>query len=145
MAESVAGQCGVEAGLEEVVGVVVDEAEVECDPTRAGFEEIACEAATRGECMGDGAVSGAQPRVAGDGRAQVALPAGGFEGEALVEGGVESGAVNSGDAGAAVYALEGERADLGLELAGAPAQVAAELAADLAVQFVGARRQRQVR
>src|SRR5262249_60492494 len=103
--------------------------------------------------MGEGAVTGAQPRVAGDGGAEFALPAGGFEGEAFIEGGVECGAVDGvnvsecvaagGGAGAAVDPLEDERADVGLELAGAPAQVTTELAAELAGEIGGARWQRQ--
>src|SRR5262249_20058558 len=107
MAEAVAGERGVEAGLEEVVGVVVDEGEVEGEATGAGFEEVTGEAAAGGECVGEGAVAGAQPRVAGDGGAEITLPAGGFEGEAFVEGGVEGGAVDGvGESGAAVDALK---------------------------------------
>ena len=89
VAEAVAGERGVEAGLEQVVGVAVDEREVEGDAALAGAQEVAGELAARGEGVGERAVAAAQR-----GSQAMAVPASPFQPaasrrEAFVEDGVE--------------------------------------------------------
>ena len=128
VAEAVAGERGVEAGLEQVVGVAVDERVVEGDAALAGAQEVAGELAARGEGVGEGAVAAAAGARRRRWRCRRRPSSRRPRGRSLRRGGVE---LDGGQVGA-VDALEGERADLGLELLGATAQVAAELASPAA-------------